>query len=498
LNRRQFLSYGLGIAGAGIISLGLAGLASPGLLGEGVGPPSSSTTSSTVSSSVSSTQYSSLPDYQEFLSWLRSVASPYSGNSLDISLEAEFGPYATQLIDSDFTGATRVNDQYDIKPYSLQLQDISIMAETKSSSYDIYGLDVQNLGVFTDLPISPYTLAERYPDLTYLDPATDFPDFNRFAWDHIATYPPDLSGGAGGSSSSDVGVLPFDTPTLVLFYRTDIYQKLGLTPPTTWDEHFANSQAIVKSGLTPFGSVSMAGANVSIVYEYQAHLSDFGGSLWEVQGDTIIPSLNTDVALAALEDFIRFESFSDPGSSNYTWDDVFTSMAQEYAPHGLLFDGYSNWINDPQRSLVPGLIGYAKLPAGPKGALHPYAGSGIGVSQYSKNPAAAWLWVQWAVAKGTQEAKILGEYHNFPTRSSVVEAPEVADALQSAPFAIASLMSEIWQDNAITTLIGFPSWFAAGNIISEALNTAWAGTVAPGTALSNAQAKLEQLGTLTF
>lgn len=163
-----------------------------------------------------------------------------------------------------------------------------------------------------------------------------------------------------------------------------------------------------------------------------------------------------------------------------------------------MFDGYSDWINDPQRSLVPGLIGYAKLPAGPRGSFHPYAGSGIGVSQYSKNPAAAWLWVQWAVAKGTQEAKILGQYHNFPTRSSVVEAQEVAGALPSAPFAIASLMSEVWQEEAITTLIGFPSWFAAGNIISAALNTAWTGTVAPSAALSDAQAKLEQLGTLTF
>jgi multiple sugar transport system substrate-binding protein len=497
LNRRQFLSYGLGIAGAGVISLALLDLVSPRLLG-GVGSPSSSTVSSTATSSVSSTEYSSIPDYQEFLSWLHSVSSHYSGSSLDISLEAEFGPYATQLIDSDFTGATMMNDQYDIKTYALQLQDVSLMASTKSDSYDIYGLDVQNLGVFTDLPISPYTLAERYPDLTYLDPAQDFPDFNQFAWDHIATYPPDLSGGAGGNSAADVGVLPFDTPTLVLFYRTDIYQKLGLTPPTTWDEHFANSQAIMESGLTPFGSVSMAGNSVSIVYEYQAHLADFGGSLWEIDGNTIVPALDADVALAALEDFIRFEPISDPGSYTYTWDDVFTSIAQEYAPHALVFDGYANWINDSQRSLVPGLIGYAKLPAGPKGTFHPYAGSGIGVSQYSKNPAAAWLWVQWAVAKGTQEAKILGQYHNFPTRSSVVEAPEVAAALQTPALAIANVVSEIWGADELTTLIGFPSWFAAGNIVTEALNAAWAGSLSPTAALSQAQTKLEQLGTLTF
>ncbi len=500
MNRRQFLCYGLGFAGAGLFSLGLADLVSPNLLGGDGGHPSGSTTSSTTSGSTpsTSTQYSSLPDYQDFLSWLHSVAGPYSGRSLNISLEAEFGPYSTQLIDRDFATATGIRDQYDIKPYSLQLQNVSVMSATKSSSYDAYSLDVQNLGVFPDLPVSPYTLAENYPDLTYADPAVDFTDFYRFAWNRIATYPPDLSAGPGGSSASNVRVLPFDTPTLVLFYRTDIYQELGLTPPATWDEHFANSQAIQKSGLTPFGSASMAGTDVSIIYEYQAHLSDFGGSLWEVEGNTIVPTLNTDAALAALEDFVRFESVSDPGSFSYTWDDVFNSVSHKTAPHALMFDGYANWMNNSQRSLVSGLVGYAKLPAGPKGSWHPYAGSGIGVSRYSRNPEMAWLWIQWAVAKGAQEAKILGPYHNYPTRSSVAEAPEVASSLQTSSLAMAKLVSEIWGADAITTLLGFPQWLAASNIIAEALNTAWTGTVAPSSALTSAQAKLEQLGTLTF
>src|ERR1700691_1774318 len=104
-------------------------------------------------------------------------------------------------------------------PYALQLQDIAVMSNTKSSAYDCYSLDVENLGVFPSLDISPYWLAQEYPSLTY--PDIDFADFYRYSWDRIATYPPDLSGGSGGNSASNVGVLPFDTPTLILFYRTD-------------------------------------------------------------------------------------------------------------------------------------------------------------------------------------------------------------------------------------------------------------------------------------
>ena len=494
MDRRTFLRYGAGVLGAGFVSVGLAGLASKGIFSGAVSTTSQPSSSSTGSTSA---QYgSSLSDYEDFLNWLHSVSGPFSGTSINVSLEAEFGPYATQLIDSDFQSATGIRDQYNILPYALQLQDVALMNSTKSNAYDAYSLDVENLGVFPNLPISPYELATKYPDLTY--PNIDFGDFHRYSWDRIATYPPDLSGGNGGSSASDVTVLPFDTPTLTLFYRTDIYQKLGLTPPATWDDHFANTQAIQKSGLTPFASASMANLDVSIIYEFQAHLASFGGELWSVNGNTITPTVNTDTALAALEDFIRFKPLSDPGSGTYTWDGVFQSLSHELAAHALLFDGYTTWMNDPQRSLVLGQMGYAQNPAGPNGRFHPYAGSGVGVSRYSKNPQTAWLWAQWATAKGAQEAKLLGKYHNFPTRSSVTQAPQVAAALQTGELAMANLVAQIWQEGSLTTLLGFPRWLQASTILGSALNTAWTGTVAAKAALDGAQTQLEAMGTLTF
>jgi len=494
LDRRHFLRYGLGLAGAGLVSLGLADYVSPRLLG---GAPPASTTTTTTTGPTTSEQYSTLTDYQDFLSWLHSVSGPYSGKSLNLTLEAEFGPYAAQILDSDFLGATGIRDQYDIKPYALQLQEVSLMFSTKASSYDAYSLDVENLGVFPNDSISPYTLMETYPDLTY--PELNLADFNRNCWDRIATYPPDLTGGSGGNSASNVPVLPFDTPTLVLFYRTDVFEQLELTLPTTWDEHFDNVKRINNSGIVsaPFGSVSMAGTDVSVIYEYQAHLSSFGGSLWEFDGNTIIPSMNNDAAIAALEDFARFEPYSDPGSYYYTWDDVFNSISHRSAACGLLWNGYNEWMNDTQRSLVPGMVGTAMLPAGPEGAFHPYAGSGVGVSKYTKNPEMAWLWIQWATAKGTQEAMILGQYNVYPTRASVTQAPVVADRLPN--LSIANLTNQIWTSNSITTLIGFPRWLEASTIIANQLNKAWTGALSAADALSACESQINsQMGTISF
>jgi len=217
LDRRHFLRYGLGLAGAGLFTFGLADLLSPRPLEVGRATNTTPTSSaSTSTGSASSLQYSSLLDYQDFLSWLHSVSGKYSGKTLNISLEAEFGPYAAQLRNGDFERASGIKaGPYDIKPYALQLQTVSLMFSTKSSAYDAFSLDVENLGVFPNRSISPYELAQQYPTLTY--PNINFDDFNRNCWNRIATYPPDLSGGNGGNSASNVAVLPFDTPTLVLY-----------------------------------------------------------------------------------------------------------------------------------------------------------------------------------------------------------------------------------------------------------------------------------------
>src|ERR1700758_2031049 len=111
----------MGLAGAGLFSLGLADLASPKLFQQPPPSTSSSSTSTSVSTltqstSQSSTDYSTITDYQDFLNWLHSVSGPYSGKTLKISLELEFGPFATQLIDNDFLRASGIQDQYDIKP----------------------------------------------------------------------------------------------------------------------------------------------------------------------------------------------------------------------------------------------------------------------------------------------------------------------------------------------------------------------------------------------
>ena len=53
------------------------------------------------------------------------------------------------------------------------------------------------------------------------------------AWDDIAPFFRDFSSSYGGKTY----LVPFDGDFHMLYYRTDIFEKAGLKPPTTWDEY---------------------------------------------------------------------------------------------------------------------------------------------------------------------------------------------------------------------------------------------------------------------
>jgi len=111
----------------------------------------------------------------------------------------------------------------------------------------------------------------------------------------------------------------------------------------------------------------------------------------------------------------------------------------------------------------------------------------------------AWLWVQWATAKGTQEAKLLGKYNNFPTRTSVTQAPNIASELQSGGLGVASLVNQVWNEGTLTTLLGFPKWLQDAVIVEGDLSAAFNGSLKPAAALADAQTRVENtVGTLTF
>jgi multiple sugar transport system substrate-binding protein len=492
-SRREFLRKALAVTGG---ALAVAGAADLGLRGLQVNPNAEFSKYLTHTTSSSAVSQTLLPDYLDFLEWMRSVSDKVPSKTADLSLEAEFAPYAVQARDPSFLEYSQVNTGYSELPYLIQLEAVQLAVSTKSPSYDVFSIDNQNIASFESGVISPNELARTYPELTY--PKYDIEDFMSTVWDYVAVYPPNSARGGGGNSTVNFTLFPLDAPLMVFFYRKDIYDKLGLTPPTTWDEYYQQAQMLPGKG-TPYASASMANADVSIIYEYLNHLASFGGSLWEIDGNNLIPALDSDKCLAALENFVRFSKYADPGSHNFTWTDVFTSLANGASATALLWHDYYNFLNDPTRSPVAaGKFVPAMNPAGPVGAYSTYGGAGLGVSRYSNRPEAAYLWIQWATCKGLQEMTLLDKYHIFPTRTSVFDVPEIQTQINSGTLAALNVAKKAWASGT-TALTPFPRWLQVLVPLSTHINNAWTGLETPAQALTAAQNQLtQQYPNLTF
>lgn len=487
ITRRRFLKY-LGSAA------GLAFAAGIGYYFSSFNQISKSV--STIISTSSYTPEGNLPEhYKEFLQWLASVSKPYSGATLNISMEAEATPRALQKRDPDFFKASGINVQYDLKPYTLHLSDISLMTRTQSPTYDIYSVDNQDIAFFKDHILSPDDLADKYRDLTFEPIRGD--DFFPLPWALTATYPPSSLLGLSSNKSKTL-FLPLDMPVMIQFYRKDIYDSLGIKPASTWEEYYENMRAISSSKRIPFPTVAQASVSVSSVFEYLNHLASFGGRLWDFDGQQLIPLIDSDEAIAALENYVGLARYSDPASFTYSWQDVTTDLSRAIASTAIQWDDYAYWMDDPLRSLVPNTFGYSQNPSGARGAFSTYGGAGIGISLYSKNPEAAWLWLQWATALGTQEMTFLDTFRSFPTRKAVLNESMIREALSKDQYRALRITEQVWNSGKVVSLLSFPKWWHILDILSTHINNAWIGNETPKQALSKAREQIDSWGKLTF
>ena len=97
----------------------------------------------------------------------------------------------------------------------------------------------------------------------------------------------------------------------------------------------------------------------------------------------------------------------------------------------MWFDGigFAPPLEDPTKSKISGDVGYAVVPRGPYAQHSGMFGSGMGISNYSKNKEAAWYYCQWATNKLNQ-ARLLMDGAGAPCRNSSYRNKKALSALK--------------------------------------------------------------------
>ncbi|MDF2524255.1 MAG: hypothetical protein K0R31_1896 [Clostridiales bacterium] len=241
--------------------------------------------------------------------------------------------------------------------------------------------------------------------------------------------------------------VPFDTTTMILFYRKDIFDQyreqmkkdLGFEPSPasgyfTWDQYIEVSKWInkhVDESEVKYGSLAMSAKHNSIYTAFSTVLGAYGGdyftydkivSLGTVTGPEI--QSKTNDFRTALKKFKEIVALNPENKEDCTWAEVTDSFSKGEVAMMINWDENRSAV---ENSKVAGKVGYSILPKGSLRSSNIYGGSGIGINSYasSKKKLAAWMFIVWATSPTVQmKAFMENDGGTLPTRSALREMIE--------------------------------------------------------------------------
>jgi len=279
----------------------------------------------------------------------------------------------------EFEEKTGVKVNVSETPYGEAHQKQLLSYKQKSGAYDIAQFDNSFL--------APFCQAKAMTDLGEWVSGSDEYDINDFDKGQ-QDY--------GKCASGETFGLTLSTEPMIQWYRTDLYEKLGIKPATTWDEWYSNAQKIQASGAN--GQLIGFGPNVS--WWWMTMVWSFGGKLYD---ENLNPTVNSPEAIAAVDYMKKLLSVSPKGAITANGDEVTSKFLGENIGAMLNYSGYYGMALDPSINKNAGKFATAPMPKGASDITH-LAGWNIGIPSDPKNPNAAWAFLEFVLGKTNAKA----------------------------------------------------------------------------------------------
>ncbi len=233
----------------------------------------------------------------------------------------------------------------------------------------------------------------------------------------------------GLMESNSVGDELYSIPVMaegyIFHYRQDLFDKYGLTVPTTLDEWIETTKelqtALDEDGKEDMDALALRGVRGpgTVILVPLCLLHAAGGTDF-VDGKC---AMNSDISIEIHEKYMELvKAGCSDDWSNYDWYDVKDALTSGRAASGADCNFFAAEQWDPEVSSVVGKMAYAMIPTVEVSNTWTW---GLSMNNASRNKEAAWLFMMWAT---TQERLLDAslDYNNFdPTRESVSEHPEV-------------------------------------------------------------------------
>ncbi|MBN2199211.1 MAG: ABC transporter substrate-binding protein [Candidatus Aminicenantes bacterium] len=286
-----------------------------------------------------------------------------------------------------------------------QHQFYVVNLEGKSSDFDVLSMDV--------IWVPEFARAGWLADLTELVGPEEREDF----------FPGPMKAVTYGGK---IWAVPWYIDAGVLYYRKDLLEKYGFSPPRLWSELVSTAQSIRRREPGIYGFIWQGKQYEGLVCNVLEYFWSNGGDVLR-GGEVVIASRENIAALEFMRALIAEHGVTPPL--------VLTAIEE---PTRHLFGGgkalfMRNWpyalnIFEQEGSPVRGKVGVAPLPSFPGGeSASTLGGWQLGLNRYAKNPDAGRKLIRFLTRPGSQ--KILALTLGYkPTRRSLYADEELRAA----------------------------------------------------------------------
>ena len=337
---------------------------------------------------------------------------PYAGQTINVLsvVAPQFSAHEARL--AEFEALTGIQVKYQYVPFASTREKLTAELVAKTDQYDvlsamdIWGPSLYNLfeplnGYLADKKID---MAARYPH-AHLRAARD----------------------GQGNGSNYLG-FPIRGHVQLLFYRKDVFARLGIKPPETW-EQMVEAGKVIQSK-TDMAGVAMyygktGGQNLMIWMNY---LWGMGGDLLDAQGNPAFNSPQGVAATQAYMDVLLKHKVAPAASASFNETDAVNSMAQgKSAMVPVWWWRYAGLTDAKTSTLKPEQVGFVPLPSMPGKDNTTYTNTWFyGINRNSKRKDAAMEFLTWLTQPAIERDLLLDK-----SRSEVV-AVQTGNLLDAA------------------------------------------------------------------
>ena len=402
---------------------------------------------------------------------------PYDGTELNFLICCETAPQFASLAkrsNEEFTELTGISVTWAGGPFGNFKDKLIVEATSGSGNFDIaawvdaYGPEIRPFL----LPLDDL-IAEAGID------TSDFPGAYQAAT-------------MVGTMDTTYGI-PLRGHPFILMYRQDVFDELGLSAPTTWQEVKEVGDVIREQ--TDLEPISMyyginAGQNL---FNWESILWSAGGDIFD---ENMRPIFNNDVGLEATEFYVSLlqDGYTSASAVAFNEQEANQEIVQGRA---AMFTGW--WwmwsrLQNPESAATEVVEGAAFAPApGWEGGTTATYGHiwPVGILEQSRNQEAAWEYLKWLTHPQIGLEVVLDKSEpqfatNVAVRSSVLSNPEV----NATSGGLQQTAADILATSRTQPLI--PEWLEVQSVLEIAINEIAGGADAK-TILDDAAAEVEDI-----